>query len=125
MPETVASPGVDNSAFTFDHDDNLIMEVSGGGRYKHQLWNYAVDSCVFTRKFCGFATTWVAANIELRKIADNRYLVLIQPTSKLTGLWATLANWWIGTPELKRYAPTKRIQLKNGSEYVYTKLAIM
>jgi hypothetical protein len=78
-----------NPPYTFDDQSNLIMGVSGGASYKHQLWSYGSDCIKIHRTYPPLTKSFL---VERRKVNDHRGLVLLVPQGTWEGPECVLAN---------------------------------
>jgi hypothetical protein len=106
VPEQACSSGQDDSSFCFDNDGALVTYVSGGGQYRHHLWNYGFDSIKAVRRFCGIPIQLTTYSIERKQIGSHRQLIMLTPLSSFRGVWACVANWLLtDSHELTRFNP--------------------
>jgi hypothetical protein len=74
--------------YTFDKDNNVVYDVSGGGHYEHPLWDWSGDSVrVERRNMVGITTRVAFYAIERRWIDDDHQLVLLAPLKRYVGWW--------------------------------------
>ncbi len=86
VPTTVAEEGDKGTCFTFNADNEIEMSVSGGGSYKHRLWNYNQDHCkVHVSSWLGLWRTTAVYLIDKRMIDKHRALVMLTPIGRWTG----------------------------------------
>jgi hypothetical protein len=91
-PEEVACDGVDNTTFTIDANSEVTCTVSGGARYKHKIWDYGADNLCITKTFCGITTSICTYLVERVSVAKHRSVILLTPTSYVTGFAALTAT---------------------------------
>jgi hypothetical protein len=88
--------------YTFNSDNEVDYRVAGGGRYKHQVWNYDGDSVSTMSWFCCLPTRYTAYSIERKRVDDDHQLVLLTPLAVFKGISAYLALKQLGEIPLKR-----------------------
>jgi hypothetical protein len=96
-----AAVGVDgDGSFTFNKEGEIILQISGGGRYQHKLWNYSPDTI-------GISDWWSLRTyaVEKRGISDHRAVVLLTPTAQWNGLWSILPRFLLAYTSLQRFNP--------------------
>jgi hypothetical protein len=93
LPRAVADPKDNDASFTFNDDNEIVVKVCGGAEYKHELWNYNVDSLKITQKFFGIPIKVVTYAVDRRSTSKHHGFVLLTPTgswSRLSALFAWL-----------------------------------
>jgi len=68
--------------YTFDNDNNVVYQVSGGAKYVHPVWNYQSD--ILTAKYFDWFTLcyrYVVYNIDRRQLDADHQVILITPMS--------------------------------------------
>jgi len=101
---TVAANGEGETTFYFDEDQKITCEVSGGGRYHHQLWDYEHDTlCV-----SNFWGSTVFA-VEKRSVSNFQALVLLIPIRRY-GMMSSAVMHLTGRlhDSMKRLQPVKK-----------------
>jgi hypothetical protein len=91
--------------YTFDENNNVSYSVSGGGFYRHLVWNYTGDSIIVRRKFFGITWSHSTFLVERKFIDADHQAILLAPLIKHTGIRAWLANRQISGNELTRLKP--------------------
>lgn len=91
-----------NFAFTFDDNNVMDYRVSGGGHYRHPVWNYSQDNITTSAKFCGVPYRSALYAVDRRTTDAHHDVILLTPIARY-GFLTTLANWIIGANELQRY----------------------
>jgi len=89
--------------YCFDAENKVCYSVSGGGFYRHQVWNYEGDSVTAVRKFMGIPITFSTFALERKMVDVDHQVILISPLRKFRGLFAWLAMFRLGTIPLKRF----------------------
>lgn len=107
VPEDATSSGDDDSAFRFEADGSLSTLVAGGGSYQHMLWDYAADSFLVTKRFCGIPIAAVAYAVERKQVGKHRQVILLAPIRAFHGVAAIIAACLLDTKELTRFDPIK------------------
>lgn len=88
--------------FTFNADNEVVYSVSGGGEYRHPVWNYAGDSVGVKHKFLGFTVAYATYSVERKVLDADHQLVLLAPLNRY-GFWqARKAASLMRSPELSR-----------------------
>jgi len=88
--------------YTFLEDNSVLYEVSGGGSYKHQVWNYAGDCIGITHKFLGFTTAYATYSVERKVLDPDHQLILLSPLRKYGWRNARTAARQLAAAELER-----------------------
>jgi hypothetical protein len=88
IPDKVCGT-LDGYSYTFDYESNLVMQVAGGAPYKHPLWNYGRDTLFVFKRIMGLPFRSTMYLIDRRRVAENRYVVLLTPskTFGVVGSW--------------------------------------
>lgn len=108
MQPEVACRETGEQTFTWKKDDGkhlLDSLVRGGASYCHEVWNYThADNVTVYNKFFGIPVSATIFNVETRKVAEDRALVLLNPsvTFGLLGAWILAM---LGQDALKRLQP--------------------
>jgi len=78
--------------YTFDEGNQLIYDVSGGGHYEHELWDWSGDSVVARHRNClGIIDTVAYYAIERRRVDDDHQLILLAPLKRYQGI---VTSWF-------------------------------
>jgi len=89
--------------YTFDGDDNVVYTVSGGGAYRHPVWNYAGDVVTVYRKAFGcIPYSYSTFALERRQLDDDHQLILLTPLSKHYWFSAFIAQRQLAGNQLER-----------------------
>lgn len=88
-PETTAGT-TEDTAWRFKGNE-VILEVNGGGRYQHPLWNYDLDTFVAVS-----GLTTVVYDVCKRRTSLTRSLVVLTPIRILNGLPAMVTRFLSG-----------------------------
>jgi hypothetical protein len=73
--------------FTFDKNDIVQYDVSGGAHYSHKVWNYGTDVVMAVSK--SFGITYVNTyNVDRRYLDDDHQLILLTPIEQI------ITPWW-------------------------------
>jgi hypothetical protein len=79
-PSKVAHCSGDYS-FTFHGDDEVEYLVSGGARFRHQIWNYSNDVLVAHVSYLfGAVHYYTVYNVERRKMDEHHSLICLIPS---------------------------------------------
>jgi len=99
QPTKVADHG-SNYDFTFNGDNEVLYQVSGGAKYQHQVWNYATDDLIVTTPgdLFGFGLWWktVIYSIERRQYDDHHQIILLSPLKIIHSPVFSLTSWLKG-----------------------------
>lgn len=88
QPQAVSSVEKQFS-FTFHEDNSVEYRVSGGGLYRHKVWNYQRDSVV-VRSYIGPILRSISVYlIERKTTSPHHELILLTPVRR----WRGLASW--------------------------------
>lgn len=82
-------------SYTFNRNSEVTYLVSGGGCYKHPVWNYAGDSLMCSRKVMGFTYDLSVFQVERRQMDMDHQLILLAPLKRFVGLPAFVASMFI------------------------------
>lgn len=88
--------------YTFDENDEVDYRVTGGGRYRHKVWNYSHDSIMAVSYVLGVPVRCVAYKIERISTDLDHEIVLLAPQGYWTGPAAIVASWWYSHNRLQR-----------------------
>jgi hypothetical protein len=79
---------------SFDKDGVYNMNVSGGARYRHYLWNHTSDDVfvVDHRTICGLLGPLTVYQQDVKHVFNDRAVVLYTPLAHYTGLTALVAR---------------------------------
>lgn len=106
-PTAAASNDESNDySYTFNKKNELIYNVSGGGRYKHKIWDYNIDNVVVKKKFLGIPYLVAVYAVDRRNVSSDHDLVCLTPLRRWRGIFALVGNLLEGN-ELKRIEPVE------------------
>jgi hypothetical protein len=96
--------------YTFNSDNEVVYSVSGGGQYKHKVWNYSGDSVKVTERytlFWGLVTlpitkTVCTFSLERRQVDADHQIILFAPLRKYTGFAAIIADTVLQGKQVER-----------------------
>jgi len=78
---------------SFDKDGVYHMNVSGGARYKHHLWNHTSDDVfVVDQGYFGLLGPITVYQQDVKHVFDDRAVVLYTPLAHYTGFAALVAR---------------------------------
>lgn len=93
---------IDNFSYTFDKNSIVEYKVSGGGVYRHEVWNYAQDTITATRWFYFLPIGSTVYHVDRRTTSAHHEVVLLSPTARW-GFFSTLvAMLTLAATPLKR-----------------------
>jgi hypothetical protein len=78
-------------AYTFNAQNELVYRVTGGGEYRHQVWNYSTDSLLVLKKWWFLPIKAAAYSVDRRRTSDDHELILLTPVCQWRGIWTLLA----------------------------------
>lgn len=100
QPHAVARVG-DHHRFTFNEDNTVQYYVTGGGRFKHAVWNWSLDNLLICVED-DIGMTVATYLVDRRITSPDHELVLLTPT----GFWkhsaGRLASHTLSGPNLRR-----------------------
>jgi len=103
QPDAAAASRADYS-YTFSSDQTVDYVVSGGGRYRHTLWSYGVDSLRVTKSIFGIPYKTATYLVDRRRVSPDHYLISLTPVARWAGTNAMLSMLVSNTP-LTRFEP--------------------
>jgi hypothetical protein len=112
LPDALASHCPEGS-MTIDENGILTEAHAGSTPYVHELWNWRKDYITFTG--WSLSNAIVHCYVDYKKVAENRYLVLVTPVAH-GNIFARLIWWLVGnTRPLERWKPV----VVNGVSLLY------
>lgn len=94
-------------AFTFDAQGYVCMQVSGGTRFSHGLWDYGYDTVSAQRRILGIPWAYSLYAVERINVAHDRQIIGLFPMASWRGPFAWLA-WTLGSHRLERLNPVSK-----------------
>jgi hypothetical protein len=93
LPQAVGRSDNEVTA-SFDKFGVYNMNVAGGARYRHHLWNHTSDDVfvVDHRTFCGLLGPFTVYQQDVKHVFDDRAVVLYTPLAHYTGVVALVAR---------------------------------
>jgi hypothetical protein len=73
--------------YTFNARNEVVYTVSGGGSYKHRVWNWDGDSLSVKSLFWGYTYNVATYCVERRRMDDDHQLVLLSPLRRYKGFF--------------------------------------
>lgn len=101
QPSAVAG-AVGEFSFSFDRDDHVDYRVAGGATYKHEVWNFCVDTITVSNWWC--TKTYI---VERKAANDHHQYVMLVPIGRWFGLW----SWVVGFLD---HTPLTRLKVNHG-----------
>lgn len=92
-------------SFNFNQESEVVMDIHGGAKYTHSLWDWNSDTITVTRPFNPFrpmVNTHATYNVERKRVSKNHYVILLVPIATFRGLPGFLANTWLSNRPLSR-----------------------
>jgi hypothetical protein len=122
LPSAVAAPQDHETAFTFNSDAELKMDINGGGHFQHKIWNWSVDELkIFSpwgfrrhpdsesalkRFFPTFTPSRLRTYyVDRRQMSDHHGVVLLTPNGKFKGDDADVLDTHLHGTTLQRLDP--------------------
>nr|QUS52665.1 RNA-dependent RNA polymerase [Mute swan feces associated noda-like virus 4] len=99
-----AAASRDDYSYTFMADQTVNYVVSGGGHYRHTLWDYGGDSLRVSKTFMGLTYKSAAYLVDRRKVSPDHYLINLTPVARWSGINAMISTLVSSSP-LKRFSP--------------------
>jgi len=93
--------------FTFNEHNEVDYRVTGGGHYRHHVWNYSVDSLLVVKTCFWLPYKFAAYSVDRRAVAVDHELVMLTPLRKWRGLYAILAWLCLEGPSLVTLTPVE------------------
>lgn len=78
--------------YTFNADHTVTYHVSGGGEYRHKVWNWRGDSVCATTTYMGVMTSYTVFALERRQVDEDHQLVLLTPIRTWGMFWCWFAK---------------------------------
>jgi len=113
-------------SYTFDEHGIVDYYTSGGGHYRHAIWNYSRDSLKVTNRLATGELTLTSYLVERRRTGPNREIVFLVPTKRWVGDAAEIANQFLTGEKLLRCNPNvgngmlRMHAIRDGSHVVST-----
>jgi len=72
-------------SYTFDEDDNVVYNVTGGAKFTHPVWDYSADVIIAkTSTWFGLIKHFTCYNVDRRQVDDDHQLILLTPIKSLS-----------------------------------------
>jgi len=104
IPEKAAAVRHEYS-YCFDDTGRVNYYVSGGGEYKHHLWDYGIDTVLCQTYSLRHGLIVAAYAVDRLRVADDHYLVQFTPIARWTGLGAFIARRSLSDSPLRKFQP--------------------
>jgi hypothetical protein len=110
-------------SYCFESDGKIYYQVSGGGEYRHHLWNWGGDSLTAVAySWWGFPNASCHYAVERRQVGEDHQMVLLAPLLKTEGVVATLVSLWkLAARRMARLRPIVgdfvRLQVRGKDEH--------
>jgi len=92
----------------FNEDNEVIYKVSGGGSFRHPLWNYNSDSVTVTKYFWGIPTSTAVYLIDRRSVDTHHCLVSLTPVRRWNNVFTAALSRYLHGHELERFCPVDK-----------------
>lgn len=95
-------------SYHFNSQGKVVYNVSGGGQYEHELWDWTGDSLMAVRKFWGIPYRVSTYCLERRMMDDDHQLILLAPLKEFRGVFSSwLATMTLAGKQLERFNPVQ------------------
>jgi hypothetical protein len=95
-------------SFHFNSEGKVVYNVSGGGQYEHELWDWTGDSVLAVRRFWGIPYRVSTYCLERRMMDDDHQLILLAPLKQFKGIVSSwLATKRLAGKQLERFNPVQ------------------
>jgi putative flippase GtrA len=94
QPANVAAVESD-FAFTFNANNEITYKVTGGGAYKHKVWNYGRDSIIAIKTFLGIPYKYAIYFVDRQAFDKHHELIMLTPAMLWSGFMAIIVNYWL------------------------------
>jgi len=91
-----------NYSYTFDEQNQIRYNVTGGAMYSHHVWNYATDHLVAYQMLWGVPYKVASYLVDRRSTSPDHELIMLTPMGSWFGVGAVLYYNWISGKELSR-----------------------
>jgi hypothetical protein len=91
-----------NYSFTFNENDEVEYQVTGGGQFRHRVWNYSVDNIIVTSTWFGIPCIRACFLVDRRATSDDHELILVTPLRRWVGIFNSLAGLFLSGRKLER-----------------------
>jgi hypothetical protein len=110
-----------NYSYTFDESSVVTYNVSGGGTYSHQVWNYSTDHLVVVYRTY-FNIPWRTSTflVDRRATAQDHELILLTPLGSWSRLGAILSSRWLTGRHLNRLSLVRAGSKKPSAMFQFT-----
>jgi hypothetical protein len=92
LTPTSAAADEGEYSFRFNSDNEVEFTVSGGGQYKHHVWDWGHDTIMVKKKFLGITYATVAYMVDRRQAGKHHSLISLTPLARWRGLPAWLST---------------------------------
>lgn len=99
-------------SFTFDSDDRVLYNVSGGACYTHHVWDYGSDVVTATTRRWWFMFDTTVYNVDRRKTDEHHQLILLTPIRRILSPFLNISRW-LGHKAIERLSVNEEIAGKN------------
>lgn len=95
-PTSVAKV-TENYSYTFGFNNEVDYCVTGGGRYRHRVYNYSSDIMMGQYKLFGLPVRTTVYNVDRKRMDADHELVFFTPIATF-GVLGSILSWILGTP---------------------------
>jgi hypothetical protein len=96
-------------AFTFDKNNQVSYQVSGGALYQHPVYDWSSDHVTAYKTLFGVRTSATTYLVETKPVDEHHSIVMLAPVGTWSFPWSVLTHF-IESNTVKRLAP-------NANEY--------
>ncbi len=110
--------------YTFNSNGSVVYDVSGGGHYEHDIWDWSGDAIrVERRNWFGLVKQVAFYAVERRYIDDDHQLILLAPLKRYSGVFKSYwAKRLVQARPLDRFNPVDdefvRLRVNEGEQMI-------
>lgn len=108
-------------SYTFEKDNTIRYEVSGGATYRHPLWSYNSDVIVASTTRFGFLHTETVYNVDRRQMDGDHQIICLTPMKRYIFPFLRLSSF-VDCSYLQRLVVVEPTMLPNGQVENFTRL---
>jgi len=89
-------------SYTFDEQDILKYNVTGGAVFSHKVWNYGTDHIVATKTYYGIPYKVSSYLVDRKAAASDHQVIMLTPVGSWWLFGALMYSLWISGRTLQR-----------------------